>query len=349
MINWLDIIEFQQPWFLLAALAAVPIFVLGQKHAGHVVFSSLRLLPTGIESLRTRLAWIPSLLFSLTTILLAVALAGPRTAQVNQRVKGDGIAIMMVVDVSGSMRALDLDPNNDKTRLDVVVDMFSDFVQGKGDLSGRNQDAIGLISFARFADARSPLTLDHNSLVDTARTLKIVPNRSKENATAIGEALGLAVERLRRSKAKSKIVILLTDGVNNVDGPDTETPLGAAGLAEAAGTKVYTIGAGTKDGLAPVRVVDERTNQTVLTSMRVEIDEETLQQIADKTGGRYFRATDKDSLHDIYQTIDQLERSKIRGHRTRYHYYYPWLVGFALIFATLGWILEGTFFRRLPC
>ena len=347
-MNWLTSIEFRQPLFLLVAFLALPLFVVSQRSAGYVLFSSLRLLPKSFESWRTRLAWVPSFLFAVAAVFLAIALSGPRKEDKQRRVEGEGIAITMVVDVSGSMRALDLDPEQDRTRLDVVMDLFEDFVLGGNGLEGRSQDAIGLISFARFADSRSPLTLDHTTLIEAARALEIVPNRSKENATAIGEALGLAVERLRKSKAKSKIAILLTDGVNNVDGPKTETPLGAAELAKSSGVKVYTIGAGT-NGLAPIKVRDPFTNEMVLRPTRVEIDEKTLQQISKHTDGRYFRATDGDSLREIYKTIDRLERSKLSGHVARYHYFYFWFVGVALILASLGWLLQATTFRRLPC
>lgn len=346
MIDVLEHIELREPWFLLLGVLALPVFFLARRSTGRVVFSSLALLPPRASSWRTRLAWLPDAGLALAVLAMSVALAGPRAARGESHIRREGIAIMMVVDISGSMRALDLsDGNQEKTRLDAVKEVFRAFVQGDGALSGRPDDAIGLVSFAGFADTRCPLTLNHGSLLTIAEDLELVSERS-EDGTAIGDGLGLAVERLREAKARSRVIILLTDGVNNAG---VESPLQAAELAKSLGIKVYTIGAGT-DGLAPVRVSDPLTGRSVLRQVPVEIDEQTLEAIAERTGGRYFRATDADGLRQVYQQIDRLERTRIDERRLRvYDEYYRHVMALALLAAALAWLLRASVFRRLPC
>lgn len=347
MIELLEHIEFREPWFLLLGLLALPVFFLARRSPGRVVFSSLALLPARAASWRTRLAWLPDAGLALAALCMTVALAGPRAARGESHIRREGIAIMMAMDISGSMRALDLaDGDEEKTRLDAVKEVFRSFVAGQGDeLPGRLDDAIGLVSFAGFADTRCPLTLNHASLLEIAADLEIVTDRS-EDGTAIGDGLGLAVERLREAKAKSKVIILLTDGVNNAG---VESPQQAAELAKTLGIKVYTIGAGT-NGMAPVRVPDPLSGKMVLRPMPVEIDEDTLRDIAERTGGRYFRAEDAAGLRDVYQQIDRLERTQITERRVRqYDELYRHVLALALIAAALSWLARVTLFRRLPC
>jgi Ca-activated chloride channel family protein len=337
-------LELRQPWFLLAALAAPLLYTWVRRAPGRVVFSSLRLLPAR-RTWRARTSFIPGALIALSAVGLAVALAGPRVPDRRGNVRREGIAIMMVVDVSGSMQALDLStPQDERTRLDAVVDVFADFVLGKEGLPGRPNDAIGLVSFAGYADTRSPLTLDHDNLVAIARSLEIVRDR-QEDGTALGDGLGLAVERLRESKARSRVAILLTDGVSNAG---TDAPLDSAKLAKKLGIKVYTVGAGT-NGLAPVRIEDPTTGRSYLRQTMVEIDEETLRAIADETGGAYFRATDGDGLREVYARIDRLERSELQGAKWRqYREEFAPPLAFALLLAALGLLGEATLWRRLP-
>ena len=277
-------------------------------------------------------------------VALVAALAGPRIGEQVSRVQREGIAIAMVVDTSGSMRALDLStPDGERTRLQAVQDVFESFVLGGGDLPGRPADAIGLIRFAGFADTAAPLTLDHENLVAVARNLEITTQRA-EDGTAIGDALGLAVERLRESAAQSRIAVLLTDGVNNAG---VESPGAAAELARSQGVKVYSIGAGST-GIAPVRVPDGRGG-SVLRSMPVEVDEATLKDIAERTGGRYYRADDAEALVEVYAEIDRLERTKISEDRTRqYEELFSLPLAAALLLAALGWLGRGAVFARLP-
>jgi len=332
--------EFAQPWFLLAALLALPALWWSRRASGRVVFSSLRALPDGGHTWRTRIAWLPDALVTLAVVALAIALAGPRAGDKNARVRREGIGMVMAIDVSGSMRALDLSERNQElTRLDAVKKVFEQFVLGTKKLGGRPDDAIGLVAFARYADTRSPLTLDHGNLVNAARQLEFA--MQEEDGTAIGAGLELAVQRLVENKARSKVAILLTDGESNVHDIDEDT---AIDDAIKAGVKVYTIGAGTT-GVAPIRVEPGGP----LMQMAVSIDETLLRKIADRTGGQYFRATDNSSLKKIYQQIDKLERTTLEEERfTEYHQFYVWFVALAMVLVASAFVLRGSLLRRLP-
>jgi Ca-activated chloride channel family protein len=339
--------EFAEPWFLLVALLAAPAVWWSVRSSGRVVFSSLRALPAGGETWRTRLSWVPDALIGLAVIALAIAIAGPRKGDETSRVRRDGIAIMMAIDVSGSMKALDLsEKNRELTRLDAVKEVFEKFVLGGKGLDGRVDDAIGLVAFARYADTRSPLTLDHGNLVTAARQLEFA--REDEDGTAIGAGLELAVTRLQEFKPKdkgvSRVAILLTDGESNVHEIDEDT---AIDDAIKHGIKVYTIGAGTT-GIAPIRVT-RPDGSSDLMQMQVSIDETTLRKIAEKTGGQYFRATDNASLGKIYAQIDKLERTQIEQEQfSEYHQYYGYLVALAMSLVVLALAMRGTILRRLP-
>jgi Ca-activated chloride channel family protein len=335
--------ELAHPWALLAALWAVPALWWSRRGAGRVVFSSLRALPHGGRTWRTAIAWLPDALIACAVFVFAVALAGPRKGDDSARIRRDGIAIVMAVDCSGSMRALDLsEKDKELTRLDAVKRVFEQFVLGGGGLDGRADDAIGLIAFAHYADTRSPLTLDHGNLVGAARALEFASE--EDDGTAIGAGLELAVQRLHDYKAKSRIVVLLTDGESNIHDIDEQT---AIDDAVKDGIKVYTIGAGT-NGVAPIRVPRE-DGRSDLMQMRVSIDETLLRKIADRTGGRYFRATDHASLERIYAEIDKLERTVIEEERfVDYHQYFDVVLGAALALFAAAWLLGATLLRRLP-
>ncbi|HEU0036651.1 MAG TPA: VWA domain-containing protein [Kofleriaceae bacterium] len=341
-------------WFAHpGALALVAVVALAvwwsSRSGGRVVFSSLRALPAGGQTWRTALAWLPDALIAAAVVLLVIALAGPRAGDSNARVRREGIAIMMAVDISGSMRALDLsEKNRELTRLDAVKEVFERFVLGGKGLGGRVDDAVGLVAFARYAETRSPLTLDHGNLTAAARQLEFAPQG--EDGTAIGAGLELAVQRLVEYKTPdpgakpAKVVILLTDGESNVHDIDEDT---AIEDAVKAGVKVYTIGAGTT-GIAPIRV-DVGDGRTELMQTQVSIDETTLRKIADKTGGQYFRAVDHASLAKIYGQIDKLERAQIEEEQfVEYHQYYAWFVVLAMACAVAALAGRATVFRRLP-
>jgi Ca-activated chloride channel family protein len=341
-MSWLGV-DFAQPWFLVALVLVVPALVWSRRSSGRVVFSSLRALPAGGHTWRTRIAWLPDALLALAVASLVIAVAGPRAGDKTSRVRREGIAIVMALDVSGSMRALDLsEKNRELTRLDAVKKTFEQFVLGAKGLGGRPDDAIGLVAFARYADTRSPLTLDHGNLILAARQLDFA--REDEDGTAIGAGLELAVQRLAEFNARSKVVVLLTDGESNVHDIDEDT---AIDDAIKAGVKVYTIGAGTT-GVAPIRI-DRGDGRTELMQISVSIDETLLRRIAEKTGGQYFRATDNASLRRIYNQIDKLERTTIEQQRfTEYHQYYAWFVAAAMVLVALALALRGTLLRRLP-
>lgn len=349
--------ELREPYFLLLGLLALPIFWVLRTSVGRVRFSALRLLPAESRSWRAVLSWVPDVLVALAAVLFAVALSGPRLINAEGRIQREGIAIMMVLDRSSSMAALDLSPEHkEMTRLDVVKEDFVAFVKGDGeDLEGRSDDAIGLVSFARFPDSSSPITLDHDNVVHAAQAVELVPigqssvfgggGPHPEDGTAIGDAMLLGLERLRTVKAKSRVMVLLTDGKQTTG---STKPLDAAEDAKRMGIKVYTIGAGTQ-GEAFIRVCCDAFGRETLQRTRVEIDEETLKGIAEKTDGMYFRATDRASMRAVYDAIDELEKTEIVEERVvEYEELYERFAAGGLLLACAGWLLSLTLFRRLP-
>ncbi|WP_442265208.1 vWA domain-containing protein [Tenacibaculum sp. ZS6-P6] len=262
---------------------------------------------------------------------LIVALARPRNVSVSKKTKTNrGIDIVMAIDVSASMLAKDLKPN----RLEALKRVAIDFV------NRRPNDRIGIVVYAGESFTQTPITSD-KSIVK--RTISEIKWGQLEGGTAIGMGLGSAVNRLKESKAKSKVIILLTDGVNNAGFVDPKT---ATELAKEIGIKVYTIGIGT-NGMAPFPwAKDPRTGKLSFRNQKVEIDEKLLQFIADETEGEYFRATDNTSLKEIYDEIDKLEKTKIE--EFKYYNYtekYRLLVILAGIFLILEFILRNTLFK----
>ena len=347
MVEWSTPVfdwELRDPLFLIVAALAPLVYWLAARMPAVLIYSSLALVDVAPRSPRARFAKLPALLLAAATLALAIALAGPRTGSATSRIHREGIGIVMVVDRSGSMQARDfVREDTSISRLDVVKDVFRAFVAGEGGTGGRPDDLVGLVVFARYADGLSPLTLDHGNLLSIFADVEIVTEQS-EDGTAIGEGLALAVERLRGVEVSSKIALLLTDGVSNVGDID---PLQAADLAAQHGIKVYTIGAGTT-GLAPVPV-QVPGGRTVLRRAYVEIDEETLRQIAQRTGGRYFHAADANGLTEVIEEIDRLERSEVTEVRyLTYEYHYAEWVGVGLLLMVSAAILSGTVLRRLP-
>jgi Ca-activated chloride channel family protein len=335
--------EFRDPLLLLLALLAPLLYVLATRIPASVTYSSLQVVDRAARSWRVRLAPLPGLLLAVALVALAIALAGPREGDATTRVRREGIAIAIVVDRSGSMRARDFVRNDASvSRLDVVKSVFRRFVGGKDSRTGRPNDLVGLIALARYADGLCPLTLDHGNLLAILEEVAI-PTEPQEDGTAIGEGLALAVERLRRHDA-TKVVILLTDGVNNAGDID---PLQAADLAAQHGIKVYAIGAGVT-GYAPVPV-QLPGGRTILQRAFVEIDEKTLAAIAERTGGRYFHASDAEGLGKVVEEIDQLERSELTEVRyLEYEYHYAAFVATALALVAISALLSGTVLRRVP-
>jgi len=326
--------RFEDPW-VLGLLLAIPLVVWLRYRRGRtsaaIRYSSVDdVVATGAA--RGRLAVVlPRLLRALALAALVVALARPQTGVTTENVLTEGIDIVLVIDVSTSMLAEDLEPN----RLEAAKAVAADFV------AGRRNDRIGLVAFAGQAFTQAPLTFDHSVVESLAGELQ---TGMIEDGTAVGMGLATAVKRLQASPAESKVVVLLTDGSSN---RGEIGPVTAAQMAQALGVRVYTIGAGSQ-GTARVPVPDG-FGGTRYATMRVEIDEATLREIADLTGGRYFRATDNESLAAIYAEIDELERTEVEIENfTQYgeEFPIPLLLGFLLLVGELG--LSGTILRRLP-
>ncbi|EMI41957.1 VWA domain-containing protein [Rhodopirellula sp. SWK7] len=302
-------------WLLLLIPVLVWRRFFVSRDQGSIPFSNIDATIQLPRTLRQRLIWLPDVLLLLALVGLIIALARPRDGRQRTVSSSEGIAIELVVDRSGSMQAMDFRIDGERVdRLRAIKNVVSEFVLGGDKLEGRFNDLVGLATFAGYADAITPPTLDHGFLVAMLNQTQIV-NQRNEDGTAIGDAIALATEKLNaldareKSKIKSKIIILLTDGESNAGSLE---PLQAAELAETLGIKVYTIGVGTK-GEAPFPVRDPFSGREVLRAMEVNIDEATLTAIAEKTGGKYFRATDTDSLEAIYREIDELEKTKVES------------------------------------
>lgn len=305
------------PWWLVTLLLLPILFLhfLSKHKRSAISFSDTAFTAEMIPTLRQRLLWLPKLLFLLALLFLIISLARPREGRQQTITESEGIAIEMVVDRSGSMRALDFKISGEHVdRLTAIKSVAGKFVMGDGSLDGRFNDLVGLITFAGYADGITPPTLDHGFLTSSLNQTEIVSARS-EDGTAIGDAIALAVEKLnvldenRPEKVKSKIIILLTDGENTAGELE---PLAAAELAQTLGIKIYTIGVGTK-GQAPIPVRDPFSGRQRIRMMPVNIDEVTLKNVAEATNGKYFRAIDTDSLTKIYKEIDLLEKTKVES------------------------------------
>jgi Ca-activated chloride channel family protein len=264
-------------------------------------------------------------------VSLVVALARPRDIEEQSRTNAEGIDIMLSIDISGSMLARDFKPD----RITAAKEVAGEFI------ADRYGDRTGLAVFAGESLTQSPLTTDKSTL---QTMLARVRSGVVEDGTAIGNGLATAINRLRESDAKSKVVILLTDGVNN---RGEIAPLMAADIAADMGIKVYTIGVGTR-GKAPYPAVDMFGNMTFQMA-DVEIDEETLTEIASRTGGKYFRATDKAKLKAIYDEINQLEKSKVEvTDLTIYHEQYLPLVLLAIALLLVEFLFGQILLKRIP-
>jgi Ca-activated chloride channel family protein len=285
---------------------------------------------------RARWRWLLPALRLAAVGLLILGLTRPQLGRAATQVRAEGIDIMLAVDLSGSMLAEDFQLDGDRAnRLEAVKRVVKEF------LAKRPNDRVGLVLFAARPYTQAPLTLDHGWLLTNLERAQI---GMIEDGTAIGSALATAVGRLESSEAKSKIVILLTDGQSNAG---KVPPLTAAESAKALGYRVYTIGAGTR-GTAPYPQVDP-FGRKVYVNMPVDVDEDTLKAIAETTGGKYFRATDTDSLRRIYDDIDKLETTSEEGLQyLDYDELYVWLVVAALLLLVGEAVLAQTWLRVLP-
>jgi Ca-activated chloride channel family protein len=276
------------------------------------------------------------LLRAAALVLLVLALARPQAGRATTKLHREGVDVMLAFDVSSSMLAEDFTLASKRaSRVDAVKAVVKDFV------GARPQDRVGLVVFAARPYTQCPLTLDHGWLLQNLERAQV---GLIEDGTAVGSALATAVNRLRASTAKSKFVVLLTDGQQNAGRITPET---AADAAAALGIKVYTVGAGTR-GMAPYPAKDLFGNK-VYRPVPVDIDEDTLKRVAAKTGGRYFRATDTQSLSDIYAEIDRSEKTPFEAPQfLDYRELYPWLAWPALALVLLEIGLAETVLRKLP-
>jgi Ca-activated chloride channel homolog len=326
-------ITFSEPLFLyfLAVIPAmIAFYILKQQNTS----ASLRM--PGLQSFRgaaiTFRHYLRHILFAFRTIaiaLLIIVLARPQATDKFQDISTEGIDIVLTLDISGSMLARDFRPD----RLEASKNVATEFI------SGRPYDRMGLVVFSGESFTQCPLTTDHAVLINLLREIQ---SGMIEDGTAIGMGLATAVNRIKDSEAKSKVIILLTDGVNN---RGEIAPATAAGIAKTYGIRVYTIGVGTQ-GMAPYPVQTPYGIQ--YQDMPVEIDEAILKEISQKTGGKYFRATDNDKLVQVYNEIDKLEKSKIdvrQFSRKQEKYLLPAIIAFFLIVIEI--LVRNTIFKNL--
>lgn len=328
--------EFASPkilWFLLLLIPLVAYYIYRARQGGAaVIVSTIDTIKRAPKTIRYYLRHIPFVLRCVALSLIVVAIARPQSAEHYTNTTTEGIDIVLAVDVSTSMLAKDFTPD----RLSVAKEVASEFI------SDRTGDRIGLVVFAGESFTQSPLTTDQSSL---QTMLGRITSGVIEDGTAIGNGLATSINRLRESDAKSKVVILLTDGVNN---RGEISPLTAAKIAKDMSIKVYTIGIGRR-GTAPYPIFDERGREVDVVNMKVEIDEKILRDIAEQTGGEYFRATDKQTLEAIYDRINQLEKSKVEvENRTTLHEEFLVFVLCALAALLLEFIIEKIILKRIP-
>jgi len=335
MLNeWLQHIEFTYPW-VLGLLFLVPILIFEYARRNKRAQASMLITTTHFieetKSIKTSLIHLPFVLRCLALICLIVAMAMPRLKYTEQQTEGEGIDIVICFDISGSMTEQDFQPN----RLEAAKSVAEQFVQG------RRGDRIGVVIFSSLSFTLCPITTDHNAVLTQIKNIQ--SGYLQEEGTAIGSGLATSVDRLRSSKSKSKVVILLTDGV---DVGGSVPPDLAKAMAQKYNVRVYTIGIGSEK---EVNEVVESPLGQITEKRKLEFNEGLLKDIASSTGGQYFHATDNEALRKIYDSIDQLEKSKIKI--TTYNHYtnefLPWLAaGIALLLLEI--IFRYTVFRKFP-
>ena len=328
--------QFQDPWlFLLLAIIPLLIYRTLKNRPATLHFSSLDSLKAlhrkGVEFL----AAIPLILRCLAIALLVTALARPQEGRKSTEILSAGVDILLAIDTSGSMQALDFEKNHQPVdRLTVVKDVVSEFIDS------REFDRMGMVVFGNEAFTQCPLTLDHDILHSFLNKLQI---GVAGDSTAIGSAIGISVKRLKDLESKSKVIILLTDGRNN---SGNITPFQAAEIAKTYGIKIYTVGVGTH-GQAPFPINTPFGRKMLM--QNVDIDEDSLKKIAEQTGGQYFRATDSDSLKQIYAQIDTLEKSEVKWiDHSEYRELFPLFLIPALLLVLTETVLTQTRLRRVP-
>ncbi len=332
--DYFNSIDFAWPWilFLLLVIPALAwwYWKTGRRKKGTLLVSTTGWSRKG-KTLKVRLQHVPFILRLLALSCIILALARPQSHFDEERVKGEGVDIILTLDVSGSMLAQDFTPN----RLEAAKSVAIDFVDS------RKTDRVGVVIFSGESFTLVPLTSDKNVLKGQ---IDGIQSGLLEDGTAIGSGLATSADRLRLSTSKSKVIILLTDGENN---GGQIPPVTAKEIAKNLGIKVYTIGVGS-EGYAPIPVQDG-SGRVVMQREKVNIDEKLLTQIANETGGKYFRVSDNEGLKDVYKEIDELEKSTIEVSSLRQYTdrFLPLAIA-ALFFLALEWILRLTLFRKLP-
>jgi Ca-activated chloride channel family protein len=333
IFDYFNNITFGQPWLLLLFII-IPFLIYwkfnqGKKQVAAIGISSTKGLANS-KSWKNAVQQFPFIFRMLALSCIIIALARPQTKFDETQTEGEGIDIILCIDVSGSMTAQDFQPN----RMEAAKKVAEDFIDN------RPSDRIGVVIFAGESFTQCPLTTDHYVLKSQIAQIR---NGLLEDGTAIGSGLATSVDRLRNSKSKSKVIILLTDGINNGGLIDPST---AKEIAKTFKIKVYTIGVGS-EGFAPTPV--STPMGIVMQNQKVSIDEKLLQNIATETGGEYFRATDNTSLENIYKDINQLEKSKVEV--TTFHHYsekfYPFIFA-AMALLLIEIILRYTLFKKFP-
>jgi Ca-activated chloride channel family protein len=336
-------IRFADPmFFLLFALLPLVVWLaywIRKQRRGALRFSDLgrfkRIRSSG--SVRRRHTVMALRLIALSLLILAAA--RPQTSETLLETDyTEGVDILIALDCSGSMQAMDLDYKK-KNRLDVAKEVTADFIQK------RSSDRIGLIVFAGDAYTQCPMTLDYSVLLDILKLVTIGMDGTIPDGTAIGLATARCLKRLENSQTKSKVVVLLTDGMNNTG---EVSPMQAATIAAQIGIKIYTVGTGSLSGVAPVKVSHPLFG-TSWQAQSVDLDEKTLTEMANMTGGKYFRAGDRKELEQIFEEIDKLETTKIEGlGEHRYHEVFGLFALLALCALVLEVVLSQTVYRTLP-
>lgn len=314
--------------YLLFLLPVIAIYLWKRKSVPYLRYSDKKYLAGVKKTVRSRLSFLPSFLKIVALGLIIIALARPRSSSETTETTTEGIDIIITLDVSTSMLAMDFEPNRFKASVEVA----------KNFISGRKNDRIGFVVFAGESYTQCPVTSDYGVLLNLIDKVKM---EQIEDGTAIGDALVTATNRLMSSNAKSKVIILLTDGDNNKGEIDPET---AAEAARAVGIRIYTIGVGNKK--APVPAYDFWGRKT--TQMATfNIDEEMLTEIAKNTGGKFFKAQNEEKLTEIYKEIDKLEKTKIISKSyKRYSEKYTDYLFPAVIIYIVGILLSATIFRK---
>jgi Ca-activated chloride channel family protein len=335
--------SFADPQFLFL-LALVPMVfliakVVRRRRSGALRFSDLGRLKKIRPSASLKLRHSTLFLRLLALSFLVVAAARPQTSETLFEVDyTEGVDILIALDCSSSMQAMDLDYKK-RTRLDVAKEVTADFIEG------RTTDRLGLVVFAGDAYTQCPMTLDHGVLVEILKNTSITMDNTIPDGTAIGLATARCLKRLENSQAKSRVVVVLTDGENNAGSID---PLQAATIAKELGIKIYTIGTGSRSGVAPVQV-NHPLFGTSWGRQEVELDEKTLREMAETTGGQYYRAGDQDELKGVFAAIDQLEKTKIEDlGQHRYRELFSLFTLLAMAGLLFEFLLSQTLYRVLP-